>query len=111
MRWSVEFYDTSVESDALAFPATIKAKLIHIMELIETHGPNIGKPHVESIKGKDAQGLFEMRPKGKEGIGRAFYCTVVGRKVIVLHCVIKKADKVRKSDLELAKRRMKEVKK
>ena len=108
--WSIEFFSSKVEADALGFPPGIKAKLLHIMELVEKHGPNIGKPHIESIRGKDSQGLFEMRPKGKEGIGRAFYCTAIGHKIIILHCIIKKAQKARKSDLDIAKQRMKEIK-
>lgn len=84
--WDISFFNSDVKSDALSFPPTIKAKLIHIMTLIEKHGPNIGKPHVESIRGKDMQGLFEMRPRGKEGIARAFYCTVVAERL--LYCIV-----------------------
>ena len=110
MKWEIEFYDASVEEDALGLPKGIKAKFIKISELIEEFGPNIGKPYVDTIKGKDCQGLFEMRPRGKEGIARAFFCTIVKQKIIILSVVIKKADKVRKSELETAKRRMKEIK-
>ncbi|WP_083889302.1 type II toxin-antitoxin system RelE/ParE family toxin [Xenococcus sp. PCC 7305] len=30
-------------------------------------------------------GLFEIRAKGKEGIGRSFYCTLKGKEIIILH--------------------------
>jgi phage-related protein len=110
MKWEIEFYSEKVEEDAQALPKGIKAKFLKIAELVEKFGPEIGKPYVESIRGKDSQGLFEMRPRGKEGIARAFFCTVVVKKIVVLHVVIKKANKVRKADLDAAKRRMKEVK-
>jgi phage-related protein len=111
MNWEIEFFNKQVFEDAENLPVGIKAKFLRIVELVEKYGPTIGKPYVESIKGSDCQGLFEMRPRGKEGIARAFFCTLVGRKIIILHCVIKKAQKVRKADLETAKRRMWEVKK
>ncbi|MCA9508962.1 MAG: type II toxin-antitoxin system RelE/ParE family toxin [Myxococcales bacterium] len=110
MKWEIEFFNDSVEEDAERLPKGIKAKFIKIAELVEKYGPNIGKPYVDTIKGKDCQGLFEMRPRGKEGIARAFFCTVVKQKIIILSVVIKKADKVKKSELETAKRRMREVK-
>lgn len=109
--WEIEFLNKRVSEEAEKLPSGIKAKFIKIMELVEKFGPGIGKPHVDSIKGKDCHGLFEMRPKGKEGIARAFFCNPVGKKIIILHCVRKKADKVKKSELETAKQRMKEVKK
>jgi phage-related protein len=110
MKWQIDFFNEKVFDDAQNMPNGIKAKFIKISELIEEFGPEIGMPYVENIKGSDCHGLFEMRPKGKEGIARAFFCTLSGKKVIILHCVIKKARKVRKADLETAKRRMKEVK-
>jgi phage-related protein len=54
-------------------------------------------------------GLFEIRAKGREGIGRAFFCRVVGSKVMILHSVIKKSQKTPAKELAIARRRMKEV--
>ena len=55
-------------------------------------------------------GLFELRCKGPEGIGRAFYCTQVGRELVILHSIIKKTQATPAKDLELARKRQKEVK-
>ena len=38
------------------------------------YGANLGMPHTKAMK----DGLFEMRMKSKEGIGRVFYCTLGG---------------------------------
>jgi len=54
-------------------------------------------------------GLYEIRAKGKEGIGRSIYCTLKGQEVVILHSFIKKTQKIPKKDLDLAKKRMKEV--
>ncbi len=44
-------------------------------------GPNLGEPHTKAMK----NGLFELRLKGAEGIARVFYCTQVGRRIVMLH--------------------------
>jgi phage-related protein len=36
-------------------------------------------------------GLYELRIKGKEGIAGVFFCTKVGKRIIVLHSFIKNA--------------------
>ena len=54
-------------------------------------------------------GLFELRIKAAEGIARVFYCTVVDRRIVVLHRFVKKSEKAPPKELEIARRRMKEV--
>jgi phage-related protein len=69
-------------------------------------GPNLGSPHTNAVGNE----LFELRLKGQEGIARVFFCTHVGRRVIVLHAFVKKTQKTPKRDIEIARKRMKEVK-
>ncbi len=73
---------------------------------MQTFGPNLGMPFTRSM----GQGLFEIRAKGKEGIGRAFFCAIVENEILILHEFIKKTQKTPKNDLEIARRRLKEVK-
>ena len=89
------------------FPVGILAYLLHIFEMIEKSGPALGKPYTPPL----GEGLFEIRAKGKEGIGRSLFCTVKGREVVILHSFIKKTQKTPKKNLDLAKKRMKEIKK
>jgi phage-related protein len=56
------------------------------------------------------EGLFELRLQAAEGIARVFYCTMVGKKIVILHQFIKKTDKTPSKELEIARRRLKEVK-
>ena len=51
-----------------------------------------------------------MRPKGKEGIARVFYCTLVGKRIVILHGFIKKTQETPKKELDIAISRMKEIK-
>jgi phage-related protein len=73
---------------------------------MEIYGPDLGMPHTRSI----GDGLFELRIKAAEGVARVFYCTMVVKKIMVLHQFIKKTDKTPLKELEIARRRMKEIK-
>jgi len=105
MKWKVTFYSERIEVQTLKLPTGILANFLHIVEMIEELGPNLGKPYV----GRLDSGLYEIRAKGKEGIGRSIYCTIKGKEIVILHSFIKKSQKTPKKDLDLAKKRMKEV--
>ena len=62
-------------------------------------------PHTKAI----GNGLFELRVKSKEGIARVFFCTKVGKRIIMLHVFIKKTQKIPKKELIIAQKRMQEV--
>ena len=106
MEWRVTFYNARVKKETLSFPPGILANLVHILNMIEELGPNLGKPYTASM----GKGLYEIRARGKEGIGRSLFCTVKGKEVIILHSFIKKTRKTPKKELDLARKRMKEVK-
>ena len=107
MKWQITFYSEKVEQATLDFPPGILANFLHIAEMIEEFGPALGKPYTASI----GRRLFEIRAKGKEGIGRSFYCMAKGREIIILHSFVKKSQKTPSKELNLAKKRMKEIKK
>lgn len=83
----------------------VLADYARLVELLAEHGPNLRLPHSRAF----GDGLFELRPRGRSGIGRAFYCFLVGKRVIVLHAFIKKAQQTPDRELKLARKRMKEV--
>ena len=72
---------------------------------MQAFGPNLGMPFTRSM----GQGLFEIRAKGKEGIGRALFCTVIGNEIVILHEFVKKSQKTLLKDLRIARERLKEV--
>jgi phage-related protein len=69
-------------------------------------GPNLGEPHTKAF----GEGLFELRLKGAEGIARVFFCTLVGRRIVVLHSFVKKSQKTPPRERRIAELRMKEIK-
>ena len=105
MGWQILFYDDNVKKDTLEFPNKILAKMLWIFEMIKERGPNIGKPYTDSF----GDGLFEVRAKGKEGIGRSLFCYASGENIVILHSFIKKTQKTPKKELEIALKRKKEI--
>jgi len=105
MCWIVDFYD-GVEENILSMPPKIQARMFRLLELIEEHGANLGEPHTKAM----GDGLFEIRAKAKEGIGRGLFCCLNGKNIKILHAFVKKTKKTPKKDLDLAKDRMREVK-
>ncbi|HUH57739.1 MAG TPA: type II toxin-antitoxin system RelE/ParE family toxin, partial [Pseudomonadales bacterium] len=56
-------------------------------------------------------GLFEIRAKAQEGIGRSLFCYLKDQQVYILYAFVKKSQKTPKKVLELAQQRQREVKK
>ena len=85
----------------------LNARLIRLMEMVENVGlEHMREPHVKHIEGK----IWELRAKAAGSIARAFYITMTGRRVVILHAFVKKSDKTPRGALEIARNRMKEVK-
>jgi phage-related protein len=106
MEWNIIYYSEGLQEEIMALPAGIQARYIHLTKRMCIHGANLGMPHTKAMK----DGLFELRMKSKEGIGRVFYCTLVNKRIVMLHSLIKKTQKTPPSDLKVAISRMKEVK-
>jgi phage-related protein len=106
VNWRVTFYSVALETELLQLPAGFVARFLRYAERMEIYGPDLGMPHTRAM----GEGLFELRLKAAEGIARVFYCTLVGRRIVMLHQFIKKSEKTPRKELEIARRRMKEVK-
>ena len=104
--WSILFFSDRVQREIEEWPVGVYADFLRLTELLEDGGLDLRMPHSRAMK----DGLFELRCKGPEGIGRAFYCTQVGRELVILHSIIKKTQATPAKDLELARKRLKEVK-
>lgn len=106
VAWEIGYYSAALQQDILALPAGIQARYIRLTERMLVMGPDLGMPHTRALGG----GLFEIRAKSAEGIGWVFYCTVTGRRIVMLHCFVKKSEATPLKELRLARQRMYEVK-
>ena len=106
MNYILSYFNEAVQADFDSWPVGLRARYRALITIrMEVHGPNLGMPHTRAM----GDGLYEIRAKAEEGIGRAFYCTLVGRRIVILHGFIKKTDKTPGRELEIARNRMKEV--
>ena len=101
--FSIAYFHPKVLATIEAWPVDLLADYARLVELLMVYGPDLRLPHSRAFGG----GLFELRVKGKVGIGRAFYCFQVGRNVIVLHAFIKKTRATPDNDLSIARQRLK----
>ena len=106
MNWRVTFYSAAFQRELLQLPAGFVARFLKYAERMEMFGPDLGMPHTRAM----GKGLFELRLKAAEGIARVFYCTLVGRRIVMLHQFVKKTEKTPRNEIETARKRMKEVK-
>jgi phage-related protein len=104
--WIIEYYSLSVEQEISKLPPGLLARYLRLTELWQEFGANLGMPHTRALR----NGLFELRVKGKEGIARVFYCTLIGERIVVLHSFVKKTEKIPLKELQIAQERMRKVK-
>lgn len=106
MDYTISYYSEAVQEAIIALPDTLAARYVVLTRRMEALGPNLGEPHTKAF----GEGLFELRLKGAEGIARVFFCTLVGRRIVMLHGFIKKSSKTPQRELEIATSRFKEIK-
>ena len=100
------FLQQSAGDGVLALPAGLVARFLRYAERMEIYGPNLGMPYTRLMR----EGLFELRLQASEEIARVFYCTLVDWRIVMLHQFVKKTAKTPRIELDIARRRMQEVK-
>jgi phage-related protein len=106
MNWTITYYSESLQNEILDLPAGFLARFLRYADRMELYGPDLGMPHTRAM----GEGLFELRLKAAEGIARVFYCTMIGKRILMLHQFIKKTNKTPPKELVIARRRLKEIK-
>ena len=85
-----------------SLPEKIRQKIAAWIELLEQEGPSLKRPYADKVQDK----LYELRIRlGSDNI-RILYFFFVKDKIILLHGFRKKEWEIKRSDLELAERRM-----
>ena len=106
MDFTIAYYSENVQEQILQLPDTFAARYVVLTRRMIALGPSLGEPHTTAF----GDGLFELRLKGAAGIARVFFCTLVGKRIVMLHSFIKKSDRTPIREREVAEARLKEVK-
>jgi phage-related protein len=103
--FTIHYFSETVRLDVASLSLEMRARYAAYTERMKQFGANLGMPHTRAMGG----GLFELRLKGADGIARVFYCVAHERRIVMLHSFIKKTETTPKRDLEIARRRKKEM--
>lgn len=68
MNWTVSYYNDRIKRDVFALPSGILADYLRLLDLMQEFGADLRMAHSRAM----GDGLFELRPKGREGIGACF---------------------------------------
>jgi phage-related protein len=104
--WQISYFNQSLQDEILSWLPGLQARYVRLTDMMLVYGPDLGMPHTRAM----GNGLFELRVKGHEGIGRVIYCTISGKRIVMLHAFLKKSQKTPHRDLEIAHQRLKQVK-
>jgi phage-related protein len=105
MPYQIEYFHPRVLAEIESWPVEVVADYARLAELLAEHGPNLRLPHSRAL----GEGLFELRPRGRSGIGRAFYGFLLAKRIVVVHAFIKKTQETPDKELKLARKRVKEL--
>ena len=105
MAYQIDYFHQRVLTEIEAWPVDVLADYARLIELLAQHGPSLRLPHSRAFGDR----LFELRPRGRSGIGRAFYCFLLGKRIVVVHAFIKKTQETPDKELKLARKRVKEL--
>lgn len=103
--YTIEYFSEAVQAEILDLPDTLAARYIVLTRRMLIFGPHLGEPHTKAFGGA----LFELRLKGAEGIARVFFCTLVGRRIVMLHGFVKKSGKTPTRERRIAAARLKDL--
>ncbi len=105
-KWSISFVNEKSEGEVLGLSPDLKAKFLHIGDMLQDFGPQkMGLPHIRPLGKK----LWELRLKGKDNIARSIYVLASRKRIVILHTFIKKTQKTPDKALKIALSRLKEI--
>jgi phage-related protein len=107
-RLSCRFYKTGSGSEPVrewlkSLEAEVRQQIGSDIQVVQWRWP-IGKPQVDAF----GRGLFEVRTSHYGNIYRVLFC-IDGSTMVLLNGFVKKAQKTPKAELELARKRQKDV--
>jgi phage-related protein len=90
-----------------AFPREVRDRLGKALYLLQA-GERLGMPLSRPMP-SIAPGVAELRIRSEDGQFRTFYFTASARGILVIHAFVKKTSQTPASEIELARRRFKEL--
>jgi hypothetical protein len=120
MKWTVLIGD-EFEPEFLALPNDVQDEILAMARLLQRSGPNLGRPHVDTLKDSKHANMKEVRFDAADGVWRVAFAFDPRRRAILLVAgdksggsqkrfyreLIRKADKRFDAHLERARKERK----
>ena len=83
MAWAVVFHEV-FDAEFLALPCDVQTALAAKARLLESMGPMLGRPHVDTLKNSKYSNMKELRFDAADGAWRVAFAFDVVRQAVVL---------------------------
>lgn len=83
MSWVVEFFN-NFEAEFEAFPEGVQDAILAKTHLLEREGPQLGRPHADTLEGSKHANMKELRCAAGDGVWRVAFAFDPDRKAILL---------------------------
>lgn len=82
-KWSVLLLD-EFDAELAAFPREVQTALLAKARLLERFGPQLGRPHVDTLAGSSYANMKELRFEAAGGVWRAAFAFDSLRQAVIL---------------------------
>lgn len=82
-RWVVEFHEEFLP-DFKQFSLAVRRQVYSLIELLTKFGPQLGRPHVDTLKGSKHSNMKELRFSADDGAWRIAFAFDLKRRAILL---------------------------
>jgi hypothetical protein len=81
--WVVEFHP-EFSRDVLGFSSSVRREIYSLVGLLRLMGPQLGRPHVDTLKGSQHSNMKELRFHADDGAWRVAFAFDLHRRAILL---------------------------
>lgn len=82
-KWSVLFLN-EFDAELATFPRAVQTALLARARLLERFGPQLGRPHVDTLVGSSYANMKELRFEAAGGVWRAAFAFDPRRQAVIL---------------------------
>jgi len=81
--WSIRLHD-AFEPEFAALPEAVQDELLALLALLKEYGPDLGRPHADTLNGSSFANIKELRFRADGGVWRVTYAFDPAREGLLL---------------------------
>lgn len=83
MKWNVLLFN-EFDTEFTAFPRDVQTAMLAKARMLEYFGPQLGRPHVDTLEGSKHANMKELRFDAADGVWRAAFAFDPHRQAVIL---------------------------